>query len=60
METKEYRNITEKREENIKMKANTKKKSPYIDMEMIKTDCKIFQDATTMSFHSGEGERGEF
>lgn len=29
-------------------------------MEMIKTDCKIFQDTTTMSFHSGEGERGEF
>ena len=60
METKEYKNITETREENIKMKANTKKKSPYIEMEMIKTDCKIFQDTTTMSFHSGEGERGEF
>lgn len=32
METKEYKNITETREENIKMKANTKeKKSVYRD-----------------------------
>lgn len=60
METKEYTNITETREENIKMKVDTKKKSPYIEMEMIKTDCKIFQGTTTTSFHSGEGERGEF
>lgn len=58
METKEYKNITETREENIKMKANTKKKSPYIEMEMIKTDCKIFQDTITMSFSFGGGGEG--
>ena len=58
METKEYKNITETREENIKMKANTKKKSPYIEMEMIKTDCKIFQDTITMSFSFGGGGGG--
>lgn len=56
METKEYKNITETREENIKMKANTKKKNPYIEMEMIKT--KNFQDTITMSFSFGGGGEG--
>lgn len=42
MEIKEYKNIIEIREENIIMKVNIKKKSLYIEMEMIKIDCKIF------------------
>ena len=60
METKEYKNITETREENIKMKVNTKKKSPYIEMEMIKTNAKFFKILQRCLFHSGEGKRGEF